>query len=279
MIKKCSTIALGFYLILINSSLYAQDNMKNLSPAGGWTINKAPNICIVKRQFGEGKDAILFKIGMGLSYYFQDMEVSGVMLPRNTLLKSIKLIQNDNIESEEFEINFFRLKERPKNGVRWYSSPNIYFGKSDTDQNLEVFVNEKAHFKLMLGNMNKAITALEKCQDKLYEKWGINAQRQRQLQQLPTPANNPDDWLKDIEYIDSYRHGIVKRIIGIKVDVDAAGNAGKCVAVLPTSAKSLNKATCKAIDKNARFNPAIGPDGKDSAGTFFYRVVWEYDVN
>lgn len=254
-----------------------QNNMKILSPSSGWTINKAPNLCIVKRQFGEGKDTILFKIGMGLSYNFQDMEVSGVMLPRNTLLKTITLKQNDAIKSKELEINFFRLRERPKNGVRWYNSPKIYFGKSETDQNLEVFVYEKAHFKLMLGNMNKAISALEICQDDLYEKWGVNAHRQRQLQKLPTPATDPDSWLQDVNYIDAFQHGIVRRIIGIKVDVDANGNAGKCVAVLPSSKKSLNRATCNAIDEKARFNPAIGPDGKPSAGTFFYRIVWEYD--
>ncbi len=271
------------YTLLIASASFstvssAQDNIKILHPTSVWTINETPRLCTLKRQFGEGKDAIFFKLGMGLNYYSQDMEVSGAMLPWNTLLRSIKLKQNDNIESEEFEINFFRLKERPKNGVRWYNSSNIYFGKSDEDQNLEVLVDDKAHFKLMLGNMNKAVTALEKCQDKLHEKWGVNSQRQRQLQQLPAPANDPNSWLTDIEYIDTYRNNIVRRIIGIKMDVDATGNAGECVAVLPTSSKFLNKATCKAIEKNARFNPAIGPDGKASAGTFFYRAVWKYDI-
>lgn len=262
--------------IFISNPVIAQDNRQIFEPAGGWKLTKDPRLCILKRDFGKGKNAVHFKIGMGLSYEFQDIEVSGRIVDIEMAKSTVWLQQNDQEAVTDPNVSFFRLSERPKNGLRWYNNDNVFFDRSNEDQNLSIYVEDAQSFKLMLGNMNKAIDAIQKCQDELYENWGIDAKRQRQLQKLPTPKNDSEKWFDDLTYIDASSGGVISRIIGIKIDVNADGKKGKCFVILPSSQPSLNNATCNAIERNAQFNPAIGPDGNPADATFVYRVQWNY---
>jgi hypothetical protein len=44
--------------------------------------------------------------------------------------------------------------------------------------------------------------------------------------------------------------------------VDESGKATKCVVQRPTVTESVNKATCDAIMKNAKFTPALDAAGQ-----------------
>ena len=89
-----------------------------------------------------------------------------------------------------------------------------------------------------------------------------------------TPRNPVDGWLSVDDYAPAAfaRPGLYTQMLDI--DVGADGMVGNCRTTRRSGNDAIDIASCTAVTRRARFNPARGVDGAPIAGSFTMQIVW-----
>lgn len=259
------------FAALLSHPAIAKDGIKNLSPNSEWSVTQSTNNCSLRRTFGEGRDEVRLNINIRQNFFAQHAQLTGITIPRLPKQSTITISQNDNkIESKA---NFFLLKERPKNGVRWLGTilrPNMV----DKDQSVDILINKKSQYRLELGTTRDVITSAAECHRALLEKWGYDIAQNQKLATFAIPKNNP---LKGISFSDFplvTRAGFKRELLTFKVEVDEKGLGGPCAIVAPSKIAEIDTAICSLVDQNQNYSPATTKDGKAVPSTYIQSVNW-----
>ena len=89
------------------------------------------------------------------------------------------------------------------------------------------------------------------------------------------PRNDPGAWLSDRDYRSSWVRREYTGVAGFRLDIAASGKVTGCRITSSTGHSELDEATCKLIERRARFEPARGPNGEPVAGSFSSSVRWQ----
>jgi hypothetical protein len=115
---------------------------------------------------------------------------------------------------------------------------------------------------LETGPLEAPIGALQTCVSDLVASWGLDAKRHDTLSRPVLPQGAPSAWLPNGTVPFTEFGKLLGGKNAILVIVDETGKATKCVVQRPTVTESVNKATCDAIMKNAKFTPALDGAGQ-----------------
>ena len=88
------------------------------------------------------------------------------------------------------------------------------------------------------------------------------------------PRNDPGSWLTDRDYKSSWSRRELTGTAGFRLDIAATGKVTGCRITSSTGHAELDEATCKLLERRARFEPARGRNGEPVAGTFNSSVRW-----
>lgn len=268
---KTSLVLIPLIATIPFNAAIANEDIKTLSPTGDWRVKQYANHCALNRTFGTGKDEVKFNIDIRQNFFAQNAKLTGVSIPRLPKKPAITIIQNG--KKTETKANFFLLKERPQNGVRWLGTilrPNMV----DKDQSLDILINNKSQYRLALGTSRDVITSAAKCQKALLEAWGYDYEKSQKIAVLPEPNNNP---LKEISFSDFpsvTRAGFKRELLTFKVEVDENGLGGPCSIVAPSKITEIDRAICRLVDQNQQYKPAKTKDGNTTAATYIKSVNW-----
>jgi protein TonB len=88
------------------------------------------------------------------------------------------------------------------------------------------------------------------------------------------PRNDPDTWVRTDDYpirdeAEGHEGTVVFRVV-----TAADGTVGACEVVRSSGYPGLDLATCKAVQRRARFKPATDVNGDATAGTYTSTVRW-----
>jgi len=132
-----------------------------------------------------------------------------------------------------------------------------------------------ARIRLDTGPLARVMKELADCRVDLREYWNATEQRQSVLRQhvtLAVPVNrlfsSGDYPAQAIRERDSGTTSVV-------VLVDEKGAVADCMIDETSGIATLDAMTCIVIRERAKFQPAIGADGKPVRGAFTQRVRWE----
>ena len=89
------------------------------------------------------------------------------------------------------------------------------------------------------------------------------------------PRNDPGAWLTNSDYRSSWVRREYTGVAGFRLDIAASGKVTGCRITSSTGHSELDEATCKLIQRRARFEPARGPNGEPVAGSFSSSVRWQ----
>ncbi|EDL48889.1 energy transducer TonB [Erythrobacter sp. SD-21] len=89
------------------------------------------------------------------------------------------------------------------------------------------------------------------------------------------PRNDPGAWLTNSDYRSSWVRREYTGVAGFRLDIAASGKVTGCRITSTTGHSELDEATCKLIQRRARFEPARGPNGEPVAGSFSSSVRWQ----
>lgn len=91
----------------------------------------------------------------------------------------------------------------------------------------------------------------------------------------PVPRGNPGRWANANDYpsraLREEREGTTR----FSVQVNSDGRVSSCTVTGSSGHSDLDDATCKNIERRARFRPALDPDGNEIAGSWSSRIKWE----
>ncbi|WP_284123765.1 energy transducer TonB [Parerythrobacter aestuarii] len=91
----------------------------------------------------------------------------------------------------------------------------------------------------------------------------------------PTPRGNPGRWVTTNDYPSRSLREEEEGVTSVALSVDANGRVTGCRVTGSSGHPRLDEATCKNMQRRARFNPATDSSGRDVAGTYTQSVRWE----
>ncbi len=90
-----------------------------------------------------------------------------------------------------------------------------------------------------------------------------------------SPSNNPGRWITDSDYRSVWIRQDMSGVAGFAVTIDAKGRVSDCTITRSTGHAALDNATCKLVERRARFHAAKDSYGNAIAGTFSSSVNWK----
>jgi TonB family protein len=91
----------------------------------------------------------------------------------------------------------------------------------------------------------------------------------------PVPRNSPSQWITVEDYPSSAERDRREGTVAFRLSVGMDGRADNCVVTKSSGSEDLDAATCKAMMRRTKFNPALDATGNPVAGIYESRVSWK----
>jgi TonB family protein len=123
-----------------------------------------------------------------------------------------------------------------------------------------------------LPNADRAVGALRQCIDRVLADWGVDTRALAALQRQPQLVSGP--WLRPEDYPDSAERIEIAGATVVRFTVGVDGRVSACTPVASSGSDRLDRRTCAALTKRARYTPALGPGGDAVPVTLVESAVW-----
>lgn len=90
-----------------------------------------------------------------------------------------------------------------------------------------------------------------------------------------TPRGNPSSWIMERDYRTRWIREGLSGVAGFTLEIDARGRVSDCTITRSTGHAVLDGATCRLLERRARFNPARNPAGEATSGSYSSSVAWK----
>ncbi|MEP3420371.1 MAG: energy transducer TonB [Erythrobacter sp.] len=90
-----------------------------------------------------------------------------------------------------------------------------------------------------------------------------------------SPRGNASGWITNDDYRTSWINRDYSGVAAFSLSIDARGRVTNCSITNSTGHDVLDRATCRLLQRRARFNPALDSAGEPVAGTFASSVNWQ----
>ena len=271
-----------------------------LKPSSKWNVHYAEDSCRMGRSFGEGDQKVVLMIDR---YQPGDAQrLSFIGKPAYTRMnEGLVRLRFGPAETEQ-EVQFYpgtlsdrtptliirgpvRVVPRSPEEIAAYEASvkaeRFDFEWSDITPEEEAavtFIEVKRAvrhpFVLETGSLGPPLAALEKCTDELLSHWGIDVAKHAALSRKVKPKGNPGNWVTSRDYpTDMWMMG-KRAIVQFRLNVSADGKPTACHIQQSTRPKAFDDAVCKAIMRNAKFEPALDAGGSPIASYWLNSVTF-----
>jgi TonB family protein len=94
----------------------------------------------------------------------------------------------------------------------------------------------------------------------------------------PIPSGNPGNWVTTNDYPTRALANGDMGTTSFRLEVSAQGDVTSCTISQSSGHADLDAATCKAVARRAKFEPAVDYDGQPVASMYSNRVRWQIPV-
>jgi protein TonB len=91
----------------------------------------------------------------------------------------------------------------------------------------------------------------------------------------PLPKGNPGNWANTNDYPSRALQQEREGTTSFRVTVGPDGRVQSCTVTASSGHADLDDATCKNIQRRARFDPALDSNGQPTSGSWSSRVRWQ----
>ncbi len=89
------------------------------------------------------------------------------------------------------------------------------------------------------------------------------------------PRGNPGGWVTTSDYRTRWINEGLTGIASFTLKIDASGKVSDCAITKSTGHDVLDGATCRLLERRARFTPARNGKGEKVAGTYSSSINWQ----
>jgi TonB family protein len=241
-------------------------------PPGQWVIDYGDTRCALARRAGGAGSLILI-----LDTYLGGAQPQLILLaedpdnlPRRTPA-TVTITLSPSNHSVRASISERRLRRgstliMPDLGNDFAEQ----FGRSDR---ISINSGDRTIFDLALPNAGEGVTALNACNDDLLRHWGINPSERLALQRLPT-ADTSVGWITSTDYPPGAFGRGEQGTTVLRIAVRPDGRAAECTVVSSSGSTDLDAQSCQLTLQRGRFIPALDANGRATAASMIYRIVW-----
>ena len=293
---------IGAFALLASSAVgsAAEPGPLVLEPSSKWNLDYSDDSCRLGRRFGEGEQQVFFYIERfepGDSFF---MVIAGKPLgdspDRKTAFRfgpgGASEFQERGFNGKYGEygpalmVNGSALMTLPEDETSKAAAERLrklgdvdVFGQTLTpDQErsvewLDIRASRKQYVRLKLGPMDKPLAAMRGCTDELLTHWGLELGAIRGMTRAPIPASNPGSWVVSTDYPDGMLREGKQGLVHFRLMVGTDGRPTSCHVQQVTTSAEFAEAACRGLMKRAKFDPALGADGRPIA------AYWRTTVN
>jgi TonB family protein len=132
----------------------------------------------------------------------------------------------------------------------------------------------KLLLELALPSARTAVQTLRDCEDAALRIWGVDVEARARLKRQALPV---EPLFRLFSYLDYPAAALSKHVSGrvtVRLVIGKNGRITTCTVVESAGDPVLDRRTCTLLSERARFEPALGPDGRPAEGTSIARVTW-----
>lgn len=129
--------------------------------------------------------------------------------------------------------------------------------------------------KFATGPIKKLMATLTACRDDLREYWNITPEKTVALRSPAQPRKPLIRYFSSRDYPSQAVRDREAGITSVALLIDEQGSIKDCVVDRTSNIATLDAMTCIIFRERAKFDPAIGPDGKPVRSHYVSRVRWE----
>lgn len=270
-----------------------------LAPSSKWLVNYAEDSCRMARTFGEGDQRVMliadrYEPGemLRLSFYGQPAKVGedgevqfrfgpaeavqkASFYPATLGDKSPGIILRGGVRIGPLTKEQQKAQAAAnKTDEPAFTVPDLGPAREAAVTYLEVLRPVRTPFILETGSLGPPLAALRKCTDELLDHWGIDVAKHAGLTRRAIPKKNPAHWMSPNDYPSDMLMRGKRAIVQFRLNIDANGEPTACHIQQSTRPQAFDDAVCKAIMRNARFEPALDAEGTPLASYWINTVVF-----
>lgn len=287
-------------VLALSANAEAKEPLR-LQPSSKWNVHYGEDSCSMARSFGEGDQKVILvadRYAPG-----DELQLSFTGKPARTgLLQGVVQVRfgpNEAVQDVEFypatsadktpavilrgSITIAPRSPEEKaaydaavdTGNMDFQSSKIAPEREAAATFIEVKRSIREPFILETGSLGPPLEALRKCTDELLGHWGIDVAKHVTLSRQVTPVSNPGKWVRSNDYPPAMIQQGKRAIVHFRLNVDTAGRPTKCHIQKSTRPQAFDDAVCKAILRNAKFDPALDAEGSPVASYWRNTVIFQ----
>jgi TonB family protein len=241
-------------------------------PVNRWIVDFADNQCVASLNFGDSKNPLFF--GLKPSPLGEIMQV--VVVKKAGYFESpdqlpVK-IQVDNQPPLEFSMLAVGGKPGAPDNFR-INLALADFAPLRTATSVTIISGGKLNETFQLVQMPALLKAMDACVADLRRHWNIDPDLKAKLR-----ARAKGDLISLFSSNDYPGVSLQKRqggLVGMVILIDEMGKPADCMVTQTSGSAALDTQACAIVVKRARFEPAIGEDGKPAKDSYISRIRWE----
>jgi TonB family protein len=262
-----------FSLLVVAVSSASLSHAQSVNvPPGQWVIDYGETRCALARRSAGAGSVILI-----LDTYLGGAQPQLILLAEDSdhLPRRVPATVNIALSPSNHRVRASISQRRLRRGSTLIM-PDLgddfaeQFGRSDR---ITIDAGERRIFDLALPNAREGVTALNACNDDLLRHWGINPSERLSLQRLPT-ADTSVGWITSDDYPAGAPGRGEQGTTVLRIAVRPDGRAAECTVVSSSGSTDLDAQSCQLTLQRGRFIPALDANGRATAASMIYRIVW-----
>lgn len=240
-----------------------------LVPTAKWVVDFDEAQCVAMRNYGTESKPLLFVL---------KQPAAGEIMQVAVLRKGVRSskyadqvdgwVRIDNGTAIASSMIKFHVKERGER-VLMTNMPLAQFAAVRKAQSLSIAAPLEFNGTFQLGSMGPLMNVMDSCVADLRKVWNAGTGSLKK-----SSAGNLQGLIRADDYpgiaITKMKSGTVSFI----VLVNEQGRVADCSVVETSGVAALDAQSCAVVTERARFQPAIGMDGKPAKSTFKQRITW-----
>ncbi len=240
-------------------------------PTGRWVLDYGDAQCVASRNYGTDDKPLFLALKPS---------------PTGSVMR-VMLIRNGASSTAEQRPASVRFDDKAAIAVNAlsYGDPKTKHHVASINLPMETFAANRGastieikgssfNERLAVGGLSGVVSEFGNCLANLRQVWNVGAPGSGRIAR-PAQSKTP---LRDLFRSTSYPHqAMMERNtgrVGLALLIDEAGKVRDCMIEETSGYATLDTQSCYTISTYARFDPAIGIDGKPAKSASFHRISW-----
>lgn len=241
-------------------------------PTGRWVVNFDDAQCIASREYGTDLDPLLLVLKAPPRGNVIQVGVirSGKAGEAEQIDAQVTIDQRPPLRTSMLVFTAKQQRQR----VYWINLPVQDFAPARAAKSIAIRGERQLDERFAISAMEPLMKVMDECVADLRRVWNIGEPDERATNLKQPVSGDLRGILRPQDYpavaIDRKQGGTVT----LALLIDEIGKVADCSVVGTSGVASLDAQSCALVKERAKFQPAIGIDGKPAKDSFLQRITW-----